>query len=78
MPADLALDRLRAGYFRRRHRNAPNNSASNTAGCDDSNSTATSVPVGKNGSEPVTAMLRTTAGPNSRDSVLSGSPSCRW
>ena len=44
----------------------PTSRFSSIAGCGDSKSTATSVPMGKNGSEPVSATLRTNCGPNSR------------
>ena len=46
------------------------------AGCGDSKSTATSVPMGKYGSEPVSATLRTNCGPNSRAMALIDRPSC--
>ena len=45
------------------------------AGWGVSSSTATSVPSGNDGSEPVRATLLTSDGPSSRASVLSGRPS---
>ena len=55
-----------------------NNRFSNTAGWAVSKSTATSVPVGKNGSEPVRATLLTNCRPKSRASRAQRQAELRW